>query len=266
MTSETGELHPVMPVLDLMIGQVVLAQGGDRGNYTPVHSRLTHSSHPLQVAKSLFHQSGSRHLYLADIDSFAGANPNWDVYNQLLEFGFELSVDADWLTNHRFKTVLQKLKNPKQFEIIVSTETLTSAVEFEVLKELRQDGLEVVFSLDLNSGRPITKKGDLEQAEPMDLIELAIESGVSRMIFLDLSKVGTYEGRPDTGQGVANLISNVRKKYPDVSIVSGGGVRNVEDIQAFLDLGCHQVLVASAIHDCRITPFDVANLYCQNSS
>ena len=36
-------VSPVIPVLDLMIGQVVWAKGGRRGSYAPVHSALTHS-------------------------------------------------------------------------------------------------------------------------------------------------------------------------------------------------------------------------------
>ena len=79
---------PVIPVLDLMIGQIVLASGGVRDEYRPVSSKLTRSSEPLDVAKAMFYQTGCDCLYLADIDSFAGAEPNWRVYNQLLEAGF----------------------------------------------------------------------------------------------------------------------------------------------------------------------------------
>ena len=61
----------VIPVLDLMIGQVVLAQGGSRDEYRPVHSRLTGSSQPLDVAQAIFNQTGCNWLYVADIDSFA---------------------------------------------------------------------------------------------------------------------------------------------------------------------------------------------------
>jgi len=80
----------VIPVLDLMIGQVVLAQGGNRDEYRPVHSRLTGSSQPLDVAQAIFNQTGCNWLYVADIDSFAGAAPNWQVYQQF--------SDADSIT------------------------------------------------------------------------------------------------------------------------------------------------------------------------
>ena len=75
----------VIPVLDLMIGQIVLAQSGNRDEYRPVHSRLTGSSQPSDVAQAIFNQTGCNQLYLADIDSFAGAAPNWRVYQELLD-------------------------------------------------------------------------------------------------------------------------------------------------------------------------------------
>ena len=92
---------PIIPVLDLMIGQIVLAQGGKRDDYLPVNSKLTRSSQPLDVARAIYHQTGCRTFYLADIDSFAGAEPNWKVYQQLLEADFGLWIDANWLKGNR---------------------------------------------------------------------------------------------------------------------------------------------------------------------
>ena len=43
-------------------------------------------------------------------------------------------------------------------------------------------------------------------------------------------------------------------------LVSGGGIRDAADAQCLLNAGCQHVLVASAIHDCRFTPDDVAKL------
>ena len=91
-------MNPVIPVIDLMISQVVLAARGDRETYRPVHTKLTHSSQPIEVAKAIFNQTGCDVLYLADIDSFNGAHPNWKVYNELVNAGFGLWLDANWVS------------------------------------------------------------------------------------------------------------------------------------------------------------------------
>ena len=87
---------PIVPVLDLMIGQIVLAKAGDRESYRPVHSRLIASSDPVEVAMAMQSQTSCRQFYLADIDTFEGAAPNWTVYQRLAEKGLQLWVDADW--------------------------------------------------------------------------------------------------------------------------------------------------------------------------
>ena len=91
----------IIPVIDLMIGQVVLARDGNREQYQPIHTKLTHQSDPVAVARALFGQTGCDCLYVADLDSFEGAKPNWKIYRQLLELGFQLWVDADWLSGER---------------------------------------------------------------------------------------------------------------------------------------------------------------------
>ena len=40
----------IIPVMDLMIGQIVLARGGHRDQYTPIHTKLTTNSEPLAVS------------------------------------------------------------------------------------------------------------------------------------------------------------------------------------------------------------------------
>ncbi len=250
---------PVIPVLDLMIGQIVLAQAGNRDSYRPVHSRLTHSSQPLDVAQAIFNQTGCDCLYLADIDSFAGANPNWKTYNELLDRGFGLWVDADWKTGDRCELIAEKINSPERLRVIISSETLESADQFKSFQTLLDGGIEPIFSLDKNGDSIITQPGELADCGPLELVRMAYECGVKNLIVLDLSSVGTMTG-VDESDGLVPLIQEITSELCELQVISGGGVRNIEDVQAFLDAGCKHVLVASAIHECRLTPDDVSNL------
>ena len=245
----------VIPVLDLMIGQVVLAQGGSRDEYRPVHSRLTGSSQPLDVAQAIFNQTGCNWLYVADIDSFAGAAPNWQVYQQLLDRGFGLWIDADWLTNDRYLQIADQLKHEK-LKIIISSETLSSVEQFSALKTLAQNNISVIFSLDKKGDAVISQTGSLAERAPADLVQLAYAHGVRDLIVLDLNQVGTGQGFQPASSSAA-LIQSLKQDLPDLRITSGGGVRGPKDVQQWIASGCDHVLVASAIHSGAFTPDDI---------
>ena len=251
---------PVIPVLDLMIGQIVLATGGNRHEYRPVHSKLTHSSAPIDVAKAMFYQTGCDCLYLADIDSFAGAEPNWVVYDQLLDAGFGLWIDANWLCRQRCDKIAVKIKSRDRLKVILSSETMSAATEFSRLGELKAAGITPIFSLDKKGDSIITQPGELSQASPLELVQRAYQQGVRDLIVLDIENVGTMQGLACGEADLQPLLSEISHELTDLRIISGGGIRSADDAQRLMDAGCQHVLVASAIHECRFTPDDVARL------
>lgn len=244
----------LIPVLDLMIGQIVLAHGGNRDAYRPVHSRLTTSSVPADVAQAIFNQTGCDWLYLADIDSFAGAAPNWRVYQELIERGFGLWIDADWLTGNRYQQIQSQL-NTARIKIILSSETISSREQFSVFGSLIENDLSPIFSLDKKGESVLCHSGSLADLSQCELVQLAYQHGVRDLIILDLSEVGTGNGFQPAGNST-NLIRQIKAQLPDVRITSGGGVRNPNDVQKWIQAGCDHVLVASAIHNGTFTPDD----------
>src|SRR6266849_2167487 len=84
----------IVPVLDLMAGQVVHGVGGRRHEYRPVVSRLTASCRPVDVAEAFRAHFGWSALYLADLDAIAGAPQDLGTCAALRKHGFRLWVDA----------------------------------------------------------------------------------------------------------------------------------------------------------------------------
>ena len=220
-----------------------------------MHSRLTGSSQPLVVAQAIFNQTGCNWLYLADIDSFAGAAPNWGVYQQLLERGFGLWIDADWLTNDRYTQIADRLPLTR-LKIIVSSETLSSVEQFSIFETLIKSDISVTFSLDKKGDAVISQTCSLAEWPPIDLVQRAYQHGVRDLIVLDLSQVGTGQGFQPASSS-ATLIQSLKQELPDLRITSGGGVRGPEDVQQWIASGCDHVLVASAIHSGAFTPDDI---------
>ncbi len=259
--SQPNYISPVVPVLDLMIGQVVLAEGGNRDRYLPVDTKLTRSSKPLDVAKAMFQQTGCDWVYLADIDSFSGATPAWHVYGQLLEEGFGVWVDANWLKNDRFRELDDRMPVLDRLRVIVSSETMTDSKQFSVFDELIKMGVRPIFSLDMKGSDVIGGSIEMSKQSPMDLVEAAFDAGARDLIVLNLSMVGTMQRDIDQTQAsTMELIREIVAKFPDMNVTSGGGIATADDAQAWLDAGCDHVLAASAIHQCRLTPYDVADL------
>jgi phosphoribosylformimino-5-aminoimidazole carboxamide ribotide isomerase len=250
---------PIIPVLDLMIGQVVLAQGGRRDDYLPVNTKLTRSSRPLDVAKAIYLQTGCNLFYLADIDSFAGAEPNWRVYQNLLEAGFGLWIDADWLRQDRAKLIVDRLGSRPNLKIIVSSETIQSLDQIRPIAELRQLEIEPIFSLDQRGPAVLSRSVELSQATPLEWILQATAYGIQELILLDLTRVGTSQG-VEHNDSLCVLLQEIRQELPRLKLTTGGGVKSFDDVASLLTMGCDHVLVASAIHQCKFTHDDVEAL------
>ena len=253
---------PVIPVLDIMIGQVVWAKGGQRHQYRPVDSKLIQDSNPVSVARAVFNQTGCKWLYLADIDSFAGANPNWSTYQSLIDAGFKLLIDADWIFDDRIEKAIATFSNAANVKLIVSTETIATVSQLDVLKKLLNAGIDVCFSIDMQGEHVIAKSAEIAALSPLQLVHEAYQHGVRHFILLNLETVGTGSGieLKTTMFDRKAFINEIAHELPDVRLISGGGIHDHNDCQTFLSAGCQHVLVASAIFDCRITPDEIAML------
>ena len=112
------------------------------------------------------------------------------------------------------------------------------------------------ISLDLKAGLPLGRVELWPSAEPWAIAAHAIEAlGLRRLIVLDLANVGV-----GAGVGTEGLCTRLKRAYPEVQLTAGGGVRGIDDVKRLRALGVDRVLVASALHDGRITPDDLSRL------
>jgi phosphoribosylformimino-5-aminoimidazole carboxamide ribotide isomerase len=249
----TNSSFQVTPVLDLKNGHAVAAIAGERDHYQPVRSILHATSDPAQLAGALRETFGLRVLYLADLDSIAGNAPDFALYENLIAVGFHLIVDAG-LRNLQSAGRLLEL-DPTSSAIVAGLETLDGPdVLSDLLEKLGPE--RTVFSLDLFNGRPrIALPGAWSSDNPLELTAEAIERGARRLLLLDVARVGT--GR---GLGTLSLLSQIRADHPDVEISAGGGISRMAEVVELKNAGAGAALIASALHDGRIGPGELATL------
>src|SRR5579871_475545 len=202
----------VLPVLDLMRGDIVRGVGGRRQEYRRIQSQLTLSSNPTEVATALRTHFGFGELYLADLDAILGGPPAWSIYRTLHQHGFRLWVDG----GIRNVSQVRPFAESGIESIVVGLETVTGPVELgEIVKQF---GDRIVFSLDLLGGMPLGDRNAWQRQEAREIAALAVQMGVCRLLLIDLADVGRKDG-----PGSLDLLGRLSVDFPQLEISAGGG-------------------------------------------
>lgn len=229
----------VLPVLDLLNGVVVRGVGGRRHEYQPVQSCLTTSSEPLAIASAFRERLSLNALYVADLNGIQQSQPHVETFAELARSGFQLLVDSGIRSAHDAARVL----DCGAAAVIVGSETLA---ETSLLKSLiREFGHErIIFSLDLKAGQPLVCHSEWTQRTASQIAHEALDVGITQLIVLDLVSVG--ESR---GLSTLALCRDIRNMRSEVRLITGGGVRNADDLWLLQKDGINDVLVSTSLHN-----------------
>lgn len=231
----------LIPVMDLLGGQVVRGVRGDRKAYRPIESALCHSSDPATVARILCAHCASRRLYVADLDALMGGPAQFAVLHTLLAAvpGLELWLDAGFADAAAGQALVARLGGlaARQIVPVYGSESLRSrdamAEAFDPQDAL---GARAVLSLDRRDGRPLDPAGCWQ----------APERWPARVIVMTLERVGSDAG-PDL-----DTVQQVRQRLPGGFVVGAGGIRDADDLAHARAAGADAWLVASALHDLKL--------------
>lgn len=247
----------VIPVIDLMGGLVVRGVAGRRSEYRPIVSRIAPDAAPQSVARAFVEKFGFATAYVADLDaiSFPPEQKEYSVpcYRAIASAGLSLWLDAalgSAKTGAYLLETLARLEIPTEW--VIGLESLASPAALHEIDQLI-DPQQLIASLDLKDGQPLTIIEPWKARSPLDLAGELLATGISRLIVLDLADVGTGGGTRTLG-----LCREIRRAFPGIQLIAGGGVRGIDDLRLLAGAGCDGALVASALHDGRITPADLA--------
>jgi phosphoribosylformimino-5-aminoimidazole carboxamide ribotide isomerase len=229
----------IVPVLDLKGGVVVHARRGQRADYAPLSSPLVDGCEPVSVARALCAACRTRRVYVADLDALGG-EPADEATLSALAAVADSWVDAGATTPER-AAVLERAGAARN---VVGTESLGP----EAATAASLPAPPLVLSVDLRDGRLISPDPELDGREPSAAAALARALAVSELLVIDLARVGSGSGPP------LDAVAELAAALPDVAIYAGGGVRDNGDLRALESAGAAGALVATALHEGRITP------------
>ena len=240
----------VIPVLDILGDKVVRGVAGRRDEYRPIVTRLTTQAAPLLLAQAFREHFSLNMLYVADLDAILYGRAHHDLYAQLAADGFELLVDAGVSDADRAAQLLEG----GVAAVVIGLETCPDPEQLRrCCRELGPDRL--IFSLDMKEGRPLGDVTLWDTSDPGQIAIAALEAGVRRLIVLDLAQVGV-----GGGVGTTDLCRRLFDRYPESRLITGGGVRDRADLESLSRIGIEGVLVASALHDGKLTRADVESV------
>jgi phosphoribosylformimino-5-aminoimidazole carboxamide ribotide isomerase len=249
----------IIPVLDLAGGVAVHAQAGDRSRYAPLTSDLVpdRTGDAVALLRAFHAVLGVHECYVADLDAIQGGALQRSLIRQLAEFhtGFAGALLVDAGTN-RPGGALEVLSCGAS-EVVVGLETLQAFADLDAIVEVVGPS-RLVFSLDLRLGNPVLHPAMQDASgvgpDAMSLAAQATAAGAATLLLLDLGRIGT-------GCGVdIGLLETLRRRFPRVRLLAGGGVLTRRDLERMRDAGCDGALVASAIHMGRLSASDLAEL------
>ncbi len=227
----------LIPVIDMLGGQVVRGVGGNRAAYRPIVSALCQSSDPAVVGRVLCAHCAVAQLYVADLDALMGGEVQIEALRALLQAVpevQELWLDGGFADAAAAATVVRALGElAPRVRPVFASETLRSR---EALAECFAQHPQAVLSLD--------RRGS-ERLDPAGCWD-APELWPQRVIVMTLERVGSGRG-PDL-----QTLADVQARAPAAKLVGAGGLRSEADLAAAQAAGASAWLVASALHDLQL--------------
>lgn len=262
------EAFQIIPAVDLQAGMVVHGMRGNRHQYRPVRSAIARSP-TLEAVVEACQELGLSRFYVADLDALGpiqrrpdsflarpqGITHNLELLQDLLrKRPISCMVDAG-ITSHKELPGIFSLGID---QAVMGTETLEDIREIE--KAIAAWGPEkIVVSLDLVHGRVLSRSPELRRLTPTEALRMLLRRGVTSVILLEIDRVGTGQGI--NRNLVARCLWTLEEEAPRrCGLLAGGGVQNLEDLRWLHKAGASGALVATILHQGKLTAEDLAAL------
>ena len=227
----------MIPVIDLKNAQVVHAKHGQRASYQPVSSILSAASDVFSVEEGLLKLYPFRTIYMADIDAISNSGNHFEQ----IELLCSMYPHITWWVDNGVRNLNARILYAPQTNIraVFGSEHIHTLQDYRAMSYAYEN--RHVISLDMLDSVALG-------AAELHTSDLYWPDDV---ICMTLNNVGSNAG-PDIARLQALQQLNLARNNP-ANLHAAGGVRNMDDLLALKQLGVAGALVASALHNGKIT-------------
>lgn len=103
----------------------------------------------------------------------------------------------------------------------------------------------IIPAIDIKDGKCVRlRQGDMDQEtvfadDPVEMAARWVEAGARRLHLVDLN--GAFAGKPVN----AHVVQAICEAFPDTPVQVGGGIRDEDTIQTYLDAGVQYVIIGT---------------------
>jgi phosphoribosylformimino-5-aminoimidazole carboxamide ribotide isomerase len=238
----------IVPVVDIRNGVAVRAVAGNRGLYQPVKSQLADSAEPAIVLTALQKTFRCRTCYVADLDAIERQQLNCGTIAEMVRTGVSLIMDGGVTTVEQIEGLFELGVD----RVVLSSESINDLTQLESMIEPFEPA-SLIFSIDLKNRNLLVSDPCWDGKPPIEMARFVFELGLRQLIVLDLAAVGTGNGVP-----TLELCQQIKSLSSEITIISGGGVASGQCVAQAARAGLDGLLIASALHDGRLTKEDLA--------
>lgn len=228
----------IIPVIDLKAGHVVRAFRGERAAYAPIVTPLAAGSAPEAIVAGFLRLFAFDTIYIADLDAIERCGDHGAAIEALARRFPQICF---WVDNGAESAPggarSDAAPGPRAFGLanlapVIGSESLAQTVAPDLSRETG-----AILSLDFRGDEFLGPRALLDDPQLWP----------PRLIAMTLARVGAFAG-PDLA-----LLSILARRAQGREIYAAGGLRDARDLEALARIGVAGVLVASALHDGRLS-------------
>lgn len=224
-------MFEVIPAIDILNGKCVRLK---QGRYD---AETVYSKDPLEIAKK-WESQGAKRLHVVDLDGArTGIPKNIEIIKSIAK---EINIPVQTGGGIRNFDLIKELIDFGVDRVILGT---TAVKNPNLLARVCEKfGEQIAVAIDTKEGKAATEGWTkVSKKDTLTLAKEAIDLGVKRFIYTDISRDGMLEG--PNFEGIKNFVSRIK-----VPVIASGGISSKEDIEKLKELKIEGCVVGKALY------------------